>query len=103
MSIQIDGIYIPSNDLVARVIEDELIIVPLAAGIGDMEDELYTLNETGRAIWQRLDGRRSLQTIAGELADEFDAPASEIEQDVYSLLGELLHRRIVVEVEPGAG
>ena len=26
-----------------------IIIVPLVAGIGDMEDELFTLNDTGKA------------------------------------------------------
>ena len=52
-----DAVYAPSEDVVAREIEGELIIVPLVAGIGDMEDELYTLNETGRAIWDRLDGK----------------------------------------------
>ena len=44
--------YVPSEDIVAREIEGELIIVPLAAGIGDMEDELFSLNETGREIWE---------------------------------------------------
>jgi len=46
--IRMEAAYIPSEDVVAREIEGELIIVPLAAGIGDLEDELYTLNETGK-------------------------------------------------------
>ena len=50
----------PSEDIVAREIEGEIIIVPLVAGIGDADDELYTLNETGQAIWQKLDGQRTL-------------------------------------------
>ena len=48
----LDIIYVPSEDVVAREIEGEMIIVPIASGIGDMEDELYTLNETGKAIWK---------------------------------------------------
>ena len=47
MMVKTDGVYAPSEDIVAREIEGEIIIVPLVAGIGDMEDELYTLNETG--------------------------------------------------------
>jgi len=54
-------ICIPSDDVVAREIEGDVIIVPLATGIGDAEDELYTLNPTGQAIWQKLDGQRTLQ------------------------------------------
>jgi len=97
MTAQPDAVYVPSEDVVAREIEGELIIVPLAAGIGDMEDELYTLNETGKDIWARLDGRASLQGIAKALAMEYDASAGEIERDVVGLVEELLKRRIVVE------
>lgn len=85
-----------SEDVVAREIEGELIIVPLAAGVGDMEDELYTLNATGRAVWSRLDGVKTLGDIAGELSVEFDAPREQIESDVVGLAEELARRRIVV-------
>jgi len=81
---------------VAREIEGELIIVPLVAGIGDMEDELYTLNETGKAIWARLDGQRTLRAMAAELAMEFSAPPGEIEKDVLGLMTELMRRKMVV-------
>jgi hypothetical protein len=90
-----DPVYLPSDDVVAREIEGEIIIVPLAAGIGDLEDELYTLNETGREVWRRLDGHRSLSTIAGELAAEYDAPLEAIQQDVHGLVTELLKRRML--------
>jgi hypothetical protein len=99
--IELNGVYAPSDDIVARVIEDELIIVPIKAGVGDLEDELFTLNETGRAIWDRLDGRRSLKDIASSLAGEFDSPVDEIEQDVLGLAGELFDRGIIVEVRKG--
>ena len=93
-----DAIYAPSEDIVAREIEGELIIVPLVSGIGDMEDELFTLNETGRAIWEKLDGEKSLKDVAEELSMEFEAPAGEIETDVTGLAEELLKRRMLVEV-----
>jgi hypothetical protein len=94
--VALDSAYVPSEDVVARDIEGELIIVPLASGIGDAEDEIYTLNETGRAIWQKLDGR-SLKKVAEALRDEFEAPAGEIEGDVVGLVGELFKRRMVVK------
>jgi hypothetical protein len=86
----------PSADVVARDIEGELIIVPLVAGIGDMEDELYTLNETGRAVWDRLDGRRPLGQIVEELAGEYDASEEVLRVDVLGLVDELLKRKILV-------
>ncbi|MBP1660833.1 MAG: Coenzyme synthesis protein (PqqD), partial [Candidatus Aminicenantes bacterium] len=55
-----------------------------------------TLNETGQAIWRKLDGRRTLRGVAAELAGEFDAPLEVLEQDVLGLIGELASRRMVV-------
>lgn len=85
----------PSDKIVAREIEGELIIVPLVAGVGDMEDELFTLNDTGREIWKRLDGKKDLKTIIGELSAEFSAPAEEIQKDVLGLAEELVRRGIL--------
>ena len=97
--INLENIFVVSDDVVAREIEGELIIVPLAAGIGDMGDELYTLNETGKAIWRQLDGSNNLGKIVTDMVHEFAAERAEIEQDVLGLVAELARRRIVVQVE----
>jgi hypothetical protein len=95
--VNLDSAYVPSDDIVARKIEGELIIVPLVSGIGDMEDELFTMNETGRAIWEKLDGKRRLKDVVEELIVEFEAPEGEIKKDVTGLVEELLKRRMVVK------
>ena len=96
--ITLDSAIRPSEDVVSRDVMGELIIVPLAAGIGDMEDEIYTLNDTGRAIWNRLDGKASLREIAASLEAEYDAQPGEIENDVQGIVAELFRRRMVVAV-----
>jgi len=98
LKARLDAVYAPSEDIVARSIEGELIIVPLVAGIGDLEDELYTLNETGKAVWDRLDGKKKLKEVLAELSAEFDAPAGEIEKDLMGLVEELGRRKIVAEI-----
>lgn len=98
--IALDAVCRPSEDVVVREIEGEIIIVPLAAGIGDLDDELYSLSETGRSIMRLLDGTRSLRQVAAELAAEYEAPAGQIERDVVGLATELLGRRMLVEVPP---
>jgi hypothetical protein len=97
-NVSLESAYGISEDVVAREIEGELIIVPLVAGIGDLEDELFTLNDTGRAIWNRLDGRCPLQEVVRELSDEYQAEPGQITTDVLGLVGELLRRGMVVEV-----
>ena len=101
MDAKLDSVYAPLEDVVARLIEDELIIVPLGAGIGDREDELYTLNETGRAIWARLDGKATLRAVIHDLEADFDSAAGEVEKDVLGLVGELLKRNMLVEAKTG--
>ncbi len=93
--ISLEKIYVPSEDIVAREIEGEIIIVPLVAGIGDAEDDLYTLNDTGQAVWRLLDGTKTLREVAENLSNEFEG--EEIVQDVLGFVGELVKRRILVE------
>jgi len=85
----------PSEDVVAREIEGDLVIVPLVAGIGDADDELFTLNDTGKAIWKKLDGERTLGDVAKALVQEFDVPLSDLQADVLGFAGEMAERRIL--------
>ena len=95
-TLSLDMICAPSEDVVARKIEGEIVIVPLASGIGDAEDELYSLNETGQAIWKRLDGTRTLGAVVDTIAQEFDTPRAELEADVLGFCGEMVRRGILV-------
>jgi hypothetical protein len=99
-TLALDAICVPSDDVIAREIEGKIIIVVFAPGIGDMEDKLYMLNETGKAIWDRLDGARSLGQIAVELADEYDVAVADTERDVLELTGELARRKMLVVKQP---
>jgi hypothetical protein len=94
-TVTLDTVCAPSADIVAREIEDEIIIVPLVTGIGDSDDELYTLNDTARAIWRKLDGRRTLREVTTALTKEFDAPQTELEADVLGFAGEMVRRGIL--------
>lgn len=92
-------IYITSEDVVARQIEDEFLLVPIASGIGDMEDSLYTLNETGKLIWEKLDPKKTVNTIIDELIEEYDSPHQTISNDVCGILNELVKLNMVLRVD----
>ena len=68
--------------------------MPLASGMGETEDEIYTLNETGRAIWEKLDGRR-IRDMIEALEAEFESQQGEIERDVVGLVEELVRRKML--------
>ena len=93
-----DAVYKPSDDLVVREIDGQIIIVPIGTGIGDLEDELFALNDTARVVWAKFDGAHTVSSVVDELAQQYAAPAEEIDADVVGLLEELLKRRMVVAV-----
>jgi hypothetical protein len=95
MIVTLDSVCAPSEDVVAREIEGEIIIVPLVSGIGDLEDELYTLNETGRAIWQKLDGSVTLEQVAATLCSDYSGDLAIVQRDVVGLVEELVRRRML--------
>lgn len=99
VKVSLNKVYIPSENVVARDIQGELIIVPIVSGVGGEEDDIFTLNGTGRAIWDKLDGTRTLKNIAWELAAEFEALEEKIAQDVLGLTQELIKRKMLIETK----
>lgn len=98
VGIVLNDVLAVSEDVVAREVEGEFLIIPIASGVGDMEDELYSLNECGKAIWDKLDGEKSLDKIKNELVDEYDVTAEEIETDILGFVDELFKRKILVKI-----
>ena len=94
--VSLDAVCTPSEDVVVREIEGNVIIIPVAAGIVEVEGELFTLNPTGHAIWRKLDGQRTLREVASALSRDYDAPSSDIEVDVVAFADALRQRRLVV-------
>ncbi len=90
--VTMETICVPSEDVVAREIEGDMIIVPLVSGIGDADDELYTLNDTGKIIWQKLDGALTLGDVAKAISKDYSSSAGEIEKDVLGFATEMVRR-----------
>ncbi len=89
--------YALSENVVARDVQGEFIIIPITSGVGD-EDEIFTMNETGRAIWDRLDGKRTLKDVIEDLNSEFEGKQEDIQKDVLGIADELLKRKMIVGV-----
>ena len=95
--IRMDMVFSHSSDVVSREIDCALIIVPLTSGVGDMEDDLFSMNETGTEIWNMLDGKKTVQEVVEALSRQYQAEPGELEQDVAGIVTELLKRRMLVE------
>lgn len=97
--IDLEDVYIPSDEVVARNIEGELIIVPIQKGVVDFEDALYSLNETGKRVWSMFLAGIRVREICGSLIEEYDAPFETIRNDVFDLIGTLYEMGIIKKVK----
>jgi hypothetical protein len=97
--IKEDIVYMPTDMVVAREIEGELIIVPLEGGIADLDDALYTFNETGRRIWHLMGDGLPVKKICEQLSEEFDASKETIYSEVAALIRKLLEMKVIQKAE----
>jgi len=99
--VSFSAVYAPSEDVVAREIEGEMVIIPITSYATPDEDAIFTLNETGKVIWNNLNGKKTLEQTVEDLVKEYQASGAQIRRDVLGLTGELLKRRMIVEVKRG--
>lgn len=87
----------PSTRVVARTIQGKLIVVPIEDGIADLDDVMYSFNETGTRIWQCIEDKLDYQNICATLAREYNADQKTIEQAVARLVATLVEKGIIEE------
>ena len=83
-----ERIYRKNPEVVFRVIAGEAILVPVsrdAQAVG----ELFTLNEVGAFIWERLDGKRKLEDILEEIVAEYEVSREQADRDLRELIDSL--------------
>jgi hypothetical protein len=80
--------YKKDPSIVFRRIADEVILVPVRRRAADMES-VFTLNDTAAAIWELVDGERSLCDIRDAIVQEYDVTEEEAEADLLAFLQEL--------------
>lgn len=95
-------VYAKNPDYVQREVAGECILVPIRRSLTD-SNSIYVLNETGAALWRRIDGARSLQDITAAFLDEYDVTTEQLTQDFETLLTDLLSIQAIDEVSVSDG
>lgn len=83
--MEIQTLYNLKSRFVAREVGDELIIVPLSGNIAQM-NELFTLNETAKVIWENLHENTRIEDLQQLITDTFDVDAQTAAKDIDSFL-----------------
>ncbi|HZC81507.1 MAG TPA: PqqD family protein [Nitrospiraceae bacterium] len=91
-----DRIYAKNPDFVSREVAGEFILIPVRHQLNEV-NSLYVLNETGAALWRRIDGKRSAREIIEDFSTEFDVTREQLEKDFRSLIEDLRSIRAIEE------
>jgi len=94
--MNMDAIYAKNNDFVQREVAGECILIPVRRRLTDV-NSLYVLNDTGAALWRRMDGKTPLPAILLDLLNEFDVPPAQLETDAALLIADLLSIQAIQE------
>lgn len=74
--------------MVARKIGDEVILVPIRNNVSDLQC-IYSLNEVGAFVWDRIDGGQAMPSLIDAVCGEFEADREEVERDLAEFLSHL--------------
>ncbi len=70
---------------VTRTVGDELVIVPLSGNVAQM-NRLFTLNETGKFIWENCEKCTDIKSLVVLLTENFDVQPDAALTDVEAFL-----------------
>ena len=80
--------YVKSGEFVTRAVAGETIVVPITAGVGDL-DSIYTLNDVGATIWELIDGTTTLDEIVSAVTRGFEVGSDQARADVLEFVTSL--------------
>lgn len=86
--MEIESLFQLKSKFVTREVGNELIVVPLSANVAQM-NELFTLNETAKVIWENLNEGIDMSTLIQTITDTFDIDKYTAEKDIESFLRRL--------------
>lgn len=86
-----------SEKVVVRKVGNEMVIVPLVNSVADMT-KVLTLNETGAAIIEALDGQRTISQVEAQLISVFDVQSDILAADLQNFILDALAKGIIEEV-----
>jgi hypothetical protein len=84
----LNKVYRKDDNLVARKISNEYIMVPIRQNIA-ATGYIYTLNAVGGRILELIDGERSVADIAATIVQEYEVTTEQALADTLDFLGQL--------------
>lgn len=88
-----------SDELIAREVGGEILLIPLKSGLVDGDEALYSLSPIAKEIWELLDGINTIGNVVDILSQSYDASFEEIKKDVLGFVSEMIQRKMIVSID----
>ncbi len=91
------GAYRKKEEIIARKIADETILVPIRGKLADMQ-KIFSLNPVAEFIWMQLEKEIPVEDILSMLTNEFDVEEKKAEEDLIELINAFLTENLIEQV-----
>jgi len=86
--MDIQALYKMKSKFVAREVGNELILVALTGNVAQM-NELFTLNETAKFIWENINDKNTIKDIENSMTEAFNIDGEAAKNDIEDFLKKL--------------
>ena len=91
--------FVRSDNVVARVIAGETLIVPVRRGVADLA-HLFSFNSVGSTIWEALEKPRTVEELVTVVADTYDVSPDKAQEDLQVFLSEAQTAGVIQAIAP---
>lgn len=90
-------VYRKKDEIVARKIADETILVPIRGKLADMQ-RIFSLNPVAEFIWTHIEKEIPVEKILNLVIHEFDVEEKEAKEDLVALIDDFLTENLIEQV-----
>ncbi|RJP80449.1 MAG: PqqD family protein [Desulfobacteraceae bacterium] len=90
-------VYRKKDEIVARKIADETILVPIRGKLADMQ-RIFSLNPVAEFIWAHIEKETPVEKILNLVIHEFDVEEKKAKEDLVALIDDFLTENLIEQV-----
>lgn len=91
-----DKVYRKSPSVLSKIIDGELVLVPLRKDVGDLEGKIYIIKGIGVRIWELFDGKKPIRDIKDIIFKEFHSRPREADSDMLTFIRQLENKKLII-------
>ena len=91
--------FVRADNVVARVIAGETLIVPVRRGVADLAS-LFSFNSVGSTIWEALEKPRTVEELVTVVAETYDVSPDKAQEDLQVFLHEAQAAGVIQAIAP---